>query len=211
MVSCEVKICGVTSVEDALDCVRAGADAIGVNFWTVTSRYCHEDTARSIVQAIGDDALVIGVFVDATVEHIRAVREYTGIGWVQLHGMESVDEVHALLPKAYKALAVSDANVIDQARNYPGEHVLLDTYVPGIPGGTGQTFNWDIARVLAKERKLTLAGGLTPQNVAQAVRHVRPFRVDVASGVESSPGKKDPRLVQEFIRAVRAVEAYDPF
>jgi phosphoribosylanthranilate isomerase len=208
-VKCEVKICGVTQLEDAVACVRSGADAIGINFWPGTPRVCNESTAQAIVDAVGDSALVIGVFVDATLEHIQAIRQRTGLRWVQLHGREPATLVQALLPEAYKALPVTDAAVIDEARAYPGEHVLLDTYVAGVPGGTGQIFNWEIAKVLAHERKLTLAGGLTPTNVAQAIRTVRPFRVDVASGVEQQPGKKDLDLVQALIQAVRGTDDDD--
>lgn len=206
---CEVKICGVTHEQDAVACVRAGADAVGVNFWAGTPRVCDEHTAKKIVEAVGDSALVIGVFVDATLEYIQAIRQRTGIRWVQLHGREPATLVQALLPEAYKAVAVTDAAAIEEARSYPGEHVLLDTYVANVRGGTGQTFNWEIAKVLAHERKLTLAGGLTPSNVAQAIRAVRPFRVDVASGVEKQPGKKDLDLVQAFIQAVRSTDNDD--
>lgn len=199
----------MTQLQDAVDCVKAGADAIGVNFWAGTPRVCDERTAQAIVDAISDSAWVIGVFVDATLEHIQAMRERTGIRWVQLHGREPAALIDALLPEAYKALPVTDAAVIDEARSYPGEHLLLDTYVAGVPGGTGRTFNWEIAKILAHERKLTLAGGLTPVNVAQAIRAVRPFRVDVASGVEKQPGKKDLDLVQAFIHAVRSTDDDD--
>ena len=116
---------------------------------------------------------------------------------------ESPELVAELLPTAYKAVGVKDGSAIELARRYPGEHLLLDASVPGMPGGTGRTFDWDIAAAVAKERKLTLAGGLNPDNVAEAIRTVNPFRVDVASGVEASPGKKDPTQVQAFITAAK--------
>ncbi|MFZ1863690.1 MAG: phosphoribosylanthranilate isomerase [Polyangiales bacterium] len=199
----EVKICGLTTVEDAVQCVEAGADAIGLNFWSGSPRCVEVATARVIAQAVGDRAETVGVFVDFTLEQIREILEQTGIRWAQLHGSEPPQLVAALLPYAYKALGVQDRSVVELSRAYPGEHLLLDASVPGLPGGTGRTFDWDIAAEVAKERKLTLAGGLRPQNVAQAVRTVQPHRVDVASGVEKSPGRKDLSLVHAFIAAAK--------
>jgi phosphoribosylanthranilate isomerase len=200
----EVKICGLTTVDDAVRCIEAGADAIGLNFWTGSPRCVDTATARAIVEATGDRAAMVGVFVDFTERQVREVLRETGIQWAQLHGGETPELVAQLLPQAYKALGVKDGSAIDLARSYPGEHLLLDASVPGIPGGTGRTFDWEIAAAVAKERKLTLAGGLTPDNVAEAVRVVRPFRVDVASGVESAPGHKDPERVQLFIDAAKS-------
>jgi phosphoribosylanthranilate isomerase len=162
-------------------------------------------TARAIVEAGGDRATMVGVFVDFTLEQIREILRETGIRWAQLHGDETPELVAQLLPHAYKAVGVKDGSAIELARGYPGEHLLLDASVPGMPGGTGRTFDWDIAATVAKERKLTLAGGLTPDNVAEAVRAVKPFRVDVASGVESTPGRKDPELVRRFVERAKRV------
>jgi phosphoribosylanthranilate isomerase len=200
----EVKICGLTTLDDAVRCVTLGADAIGLNFWLGSPRHTSIDTARCIVDAVGDRAEMVGVFVDFDLTQIREVLQNTGIPWAQLHGDETPELVDALLPRAYKAVGVKDGSAVELARRYPGEHLLLDASVPGIPGGTGRTFDWAIAAEVAKERKLTLAGGLTPDNVAEAVRTVRPFRVDVASGVESSPGRTDPGLVAAFIEAAKS-------
>jgi phosphoribosylanthranilate isomerase len=147
---------------------------------------------------------MVGVFVDFTLEQISQTLKETGIVWAQLHGEEPPELVAALLPNAYKAIGVKDGSVIELARSYPGEALLLDASVPGMQGGTGRTFDWNIAATVARERKLTLAGGLTPTNVDAAVRAVRPFRVDVASGVESAPGTKDPELVRRFIERAKA-------
>jgi phosphoribosylanthranilate isomerase len=201
----EVKICGLTTVDDALRCAELGADAIGLNFWPASPRFIDLGTARRIVDALADQVETVGVFVDFELSQIRKILEQTGISWAQLHGGEAPELVRALLPHAYKAIGVKDGSVVELARRYPGEHLLLDASVPGMPGGTGRTFDWSIAAVVAKERKLTLAGGLTPHNVAEAVRRVRPFRVDVASGVESAPGRKDPALVEAFIAAAKSV------
>ncbi len=199
----EVKICGLTSVDDALRCIEAGADAIGLNFWPGSPRRVDVSTARAIVEAGGDRAEIVGVFVDFTLDQVREILRKTGIHWAQLHGDEPAELVAELLPRAYKAIAVKDGSAIELARHYPGEHLLLDASVPGMPGGTGRTFDWDIAAAVAKERKLTLAGGLNSDNVAKAIRLVNPFRVDVASGVETTPGTKDPARVQSFIRAAK--------
>ena len=199
----EVKICGLTTVDDAVRCIEAGADAIGLNFWPGSPRHVDVPTARAIVEVCADRAAMVGVFVDFTLDQVREVLRQTGISWAQLHGDERPELVAELLPNAYKAIGVKDGSAIELARSYPGEHLLLDAGVPGMPGGTGLSFDWDIAATVAKERKLTLAGGLTPDNVVDAVRAVRPFRVDVASGVESAPGRKAPDLVRRFVEAAK--------
>ena len=200
----EVKICGLTTVDDAVRCVEEGADAIGLNFWPGSPRCTDAETARAIVDAVGDAVQTVGVFVDFDLEQVRGMLQRTGIEWAQLHGAEPPELVEALLPKAFKAIGVKDGSAVELARRYPGEHLLLDASVPGMPGGTGRTFDWAIAAEVAKERKLTLAGGLTPDNVAEAVRLVKPFRVDVASGVELEPGRKDPELVAAFVKAAKS-------
>jgi phosphoribosylanthranilate isomerase len=195
-----VKVCGVTSLEDARVCVEAGVDAIGLNFWPRSVRRCDERVAREIVDAFGQQALMVGVFVDAPELEIARIHAEVGLACVQLHGDESPALVERFLPHAYKALRVKDASIADTVRMFPGEHVLLDAYVKGVPGGTGATFDWQLARAIARERKLTLAGGLTPDNVGEAVRAVQPYCVDTASGVESAPGVKDPALVRAFVQ-----------
>ena len=198
-----VKVCGVTSLEDAAMCVEAGADAIGLNFWARSVRRCEEPVAREIVRALRGKTLFVGVFVDASGDEVARVRDEVGLDCVQLHGEEPPALVARFLPHAYKAVRVRDDSVRELVRSFPGEHVLLDAYVPGLPGGTGAVFDWRLAREVAQERKLTLAGGLTPRNVADAVRAVQPFCVDTASGVESAPGVKDRGLVQAFVAAAR--------
>jgi phosphoribosylanthranilate isomerase len=200
-----VKICGVTSTEDAVACVDAGADAIGVNFSRQSPRYCERTIARAIVGAVADRALVVGVFVDASLEEIESCKRETGIACAQLSGDEPPDLVEQLLPHAYKAVRVRDASSIANAHRYPGEYILLDAYVPGVAGGTGTTFSWALAVDLARERRVAIAGGLTPENVARAVAEVRPYCVDVASGVESAPGRKDLARVRAFVTAAKGV------
>lgn len=198
-----VKICGLKLEEDALFCAEAGADAIGLNFWPGTPRCIDVATARRIVDAVGARVLTVGVFVDASEPEIADIRERTGIACVQLHGKEPPELVTRFLPHAYKALRVKDESSIDEARRFPGEHILLDAYVAGQPGGTGHTFNWRLAAAFARERKVTLAGGLNAGNVAEAIAAVQPYCVDVASGVESAPGVKDKAAVTAFIQAAR--------
>ena len=204
MTGTAVKICGVTSVADAELCVEAGADAIGLNFFARSPRCIDAATARRIVDAIAGAALTVGVFVDAELEAIRALQQSSGFRCVQLHGDEPPELLAQLLPHAYKALRVKDDQSVADARRYGGEHILLDAYVPGEAGGTGHTFRWELAVPLARERKVTLAGGLKPDNVTAAVRAVHPFCVDVASGVETRPGVKDPGAVRAFIAAATA-------
>ncbi|MDP9150427.1 MAG: phosphoribosylanthranilate isomerase [Myxococcota bacterium] len=199
-----VKICGVTSAQQALQCADAGADAIGVNFVRSSARRVDEDTARAIVSAVGDGALVVGVVAGMTVEAMIALRSATGVGCLQLHGDETPDEVSALLPHAYKAVRVGDDADVHDADAMPGDYVMVDAKVRGALGGTGHVIDWTLVVGLARRRRLVLAGGLTPENVGRAIHEVRPWCVDVASGVESTPGQKDMGRVNAFVAAVRS-------
>jgi phosphoribosylanthranilate isomerase len=198
-----VKICGITSLADAQQAVEAGADALGLNFWSGSVRRVTETVAVEIARALRDQVLLVGVFVDAPAVEITRLREDLGLGCVQLHGDESPELLAQFLPHAYKAVRVRGADVASEVARFGGEHVLLDAYVKGMPGGTGATFDWSLAAQIARQRKLTLAGGLTPANVADAVRAVRPYCVDTASGVESAPGVKDAALVRAFVERAK--------
>lgn len=202
-----VKICGITKLDDALACVEEGVDTLGINFWSGSKRRCPFDVATEIAAALKDRVQLVGVFVDAPLAEIRETLRLTGISWAQLHGEESPIEVAELLPNAYKAIGVGSTDPLSESRRFRGEHILLDALVPGaLPGGTGTRFDWQLARAVSRERKLTLAGGLDASNVAEAIRVVAPFRVDVASGVESAPGVKDLAKVRAFVAAVRAAD-----
>jgi phosphoribosylanthranilate isomerase len=199
-----VKICGVTSTTQALACVDAGVDAIGVNFVSSSARRVDEDNARAIVRAVRGRVLVVGVVADCSIAAMRALRERTGVGCLQLHGRESREDVSALLPHAYKAVCIAAVEDVAEAEAMPGEYVMVDAKVEGTLGGTGRTFDWSLVVGLATRRKIVLGGGLNPENVAAAIRQVRPWCVDVASGIEISPGIKDGEKLLEFVRAVRA-------
>jgi phosphoribosylanthranilate isomerase len=200
-----IKICGVTSVHDALAALEAGADAIGVNFVPSSKRYVELGVGRAIRDAVEGRAEVVGVVADRPFGELAELREQTGIDWLQLHGNETADAVRALLPRAYKAIRIGTARDATDARGVPGERLLVDAKVEGELGGTGRTFDWKLVNGLAAERPLVLAGGLTAENVAEAVKTVRPFGVDVAGGVESNdPRKKDPGRLEKFIRAARS-------
>jgi len=198
-----IKICGLTNVRDAEECVEAGADALGLCFWEGSKRCVSVEQATQIVRAIGARVQVVAVVVDLAELELRELLDQTGIRWAQLHGREPPDLLDRFLPHAYKALGVKDAGIAQQARRFGGEHLLLDAAMPGLPGGTGHSFDWRLVTEIARCRMLTLAGGLTAENVGEAIRVVHPYRVDVASGVERAPGLKDPEKVQAFVRAVR--------
>ncbi len=199
-----IKICGVTSPNQARACLDAGADSVGVNFVATSVRRVDAETARAIVVAIGSRALVVGVVAGMTVGEMRALRDATGVGCLQLHGEETAADVAALLPHAYKAVRIATPSDVERARAMPGDYVLADAKVERALGGTGQTFDWSLVVDLARNRRLVLAGGLTPENVTRAVEAVRPWCVDVASGVESAPRVKDAARLRAFVEAVRA-------
>jgi phosphoribosylanthranilate isomerase len=199
-----VKICGVTRVGDALSCVEAGATAIGLNFIPTSKRRVDEDTARQIVAAVDGRIGVVAVVADLSVAAMQALRDRVGIDWLQLHGDEAREHLAAVLPHALKAVRIGGAADVRFARGYGGERLLADAKVAGELGGTGSAFDWSLVQELARERAVILAGGLSPDNVADAIRAVRPFGVDVASGVESAPGLKDMEKVRSFISAARS-------
>lgn len=198
-----VKICGVTTVEQAAACVALGVDAVGINLVPGSPRRVDRVRAREIARAVGHGALAVAVVAGMDVGAMRALREEIGVECLQLHGDESADDVAALLPHAYKAVRVGSASDVAIAERMPGEYVLVDANVPGILGGSGIRVEPELVVELAARRRLVLAGGLTPGNVAGAVTRVKPWCVDVASGVESSPGVKDLAKVEAFVDAVR--------
>ncbi|HEX8794114.1 MAG TPA: phosphoribosylanthranilate isomerase [Polyangiaceae bacterium] len=198
-----VKICGITTLEQAWTCVELGVDAIGVNLVESSPRRVDETLAARIAREVGDRVLVVAVVANRSVAALREIRAATGVGCLQLHGDEPPADVAALLPHAYKAVRVGASADVAAADAMPGDYVMVDARVEGALGGTGRTVDWALVAPLAKRRKLVLAGGLTPENVRGAIAAVRPWCVDVASGVESAPGVKDAGQLAAFVRAAR--------
>lgn len=201
-----IKICGITNQADAQAALAAGADALGFNFYEQSPRYLTVPAAAEITRQLPPFALRVGVFVNAPEDLVtRAIGE-CGLTLLQFHGDEPPAFCAQFGLMSMKAFRIRDAESLRELPNYPTDAWLLDAYSPEVRGGTGATFNWDLAIEAQKLGKpIFLAGGLTPQNVAEAVRRVRPFGVDVAGGVESSPGKKDHQKIRDFIAAVRSV------
>lgn len=197
-----VKICGVTLLEDALLAVRLGADALGFNFWPRSKRFVTPAAAGAIVRSLPAGVATFGVFVDPTREEVLAALAASGVAAVQLHGDEPPALCASLPVPVVKAIRVEDGRSLAQLASYEVRAFLLDAPSPGY-GGSGRTFDWSLAAEVARELPILLAGGLRPDNVAEAVRTVRPLGVDVASGVESAPGVKDPERVALFIRRAK--------
>jgi phosphoribosylanthranilate isomerase len=195
----KVKICGVTTVDDALMAAEAGADAIGLNFCPRSPRRIAVDVAAAIAAALPAGVCRVGVFVDAPRDEVAAVAQAVGLDAVQFHGDESVDYCCAGWHcKTIKAVRVHDAEALARAAAYPVDFILADAYVEGRAGGTGQRVPRAWLTGVPAER-LILAGGLNADTVAEVVRSVRPAGVDVASGVERAPGIKDPEKVGRFV------------
>jgi phosphoribosylanthranilate isomerase len=204
-----IKICGITSVADALAAVEAGADAIGLMLWAPSKRYVTNAQAAEIVRALPPFVSKVGVFVEPSAGEVHRALAEIGLDTIQLHGEETPEFCHQFAPvKVMKAFRVKDAESLTQLADFNTDAWLLDSYVAGQQGGTGAVFNWDLA-VQAKDsgKPIILAGGLTPENIAEAVHQVWPYGVDVSSGVESAPGKKDREMIRQFIAAVRGIEA----
>ena len=203
----KVKICGITNLEDALVAVEAGADALGFVFYEKSPRYISIETASKIIKELPPSVTKLGVFVDAPLEDVLNTAQVTGLLQFQFHGNESVQYCDSFESRFrnMKAFAIRDENSLKALPAYATCDWLLDSWSPSQAGGIGETFNWDLA-IKAHEfgRPFFLAGGLTPENVAAAIDKVKPYGVDVSSGVEAKPGKKDAEKVSAFIRAAKA-------
>jgi phosphoribosylanthranilate isomerase len=200
-----VKICGITRLEDALAAAHAGADALGFNFWPKSKRYVDPRTAGGIIARLPPFVAAVGVFVDPTREEALRAAELSGVHWLQLHGDESPELCASLPLPVIKGIRVRDRASLDRLGAYDVAGFLLDADTSGY-GGSGETFDWSLAAEAARRAPVVLAGGLSPGNVADAVRQVRPWAVDVASGVESAPGIKDHEKTARFIREAKAVK-----
>jgi phosphoribosylanthranilate isomerase len=203
-----LKVCGITRRDDAMHAIEQGATALGFVFWPHTPRCVSPERAADIITALPPDVMAVGVFVDESVQMIQRVIQQTGITAVQLHGSEPPAYAGAFDVPVLRAFTVDAAET--EAGTWSEETtLLLDTIDPVHRGGTGLTIDWDRAAALARRRRIVLSGGLTPFNVSDAIGAVRPFGVDVSSGVEESPGIKDLEKVAQFL--VKAREAFTQY
>ena len=199
-----IKICGTTNLDDALMAVDAGADALGFIFVPNTPRYLHPDEAAKIIEELPPFITTVGLFVNAKHSEIDTIANGCALDAVQLHGEEPPELCQTLNRRVVKAFRVKDESTLSHLHDYRVSAYLLDTYVKGAMGGTGRVFDWNLAVKAKKYGRIILAGGLNPENIASAILQVRPYGVDVSSGVEMSPGCKDPAKIKAFISAVRA-------
>lgn len=199
-----IKICGITNTEDALAAIACGADALGFVFYSKSPRAVKPETARTIISSLPPLVTTVGVFVDEDMANLENIVSHTGLDIIQLHGSES-PEYFNLSKKTIKAIRVKDLSDLKLLNQYKAAAAfLLDTYSPDSIGGTGHVFNWEIAVEAKKLGRIILAGGLTPDNIEEAVKLVQPYAIDVASGVEGSiKGKKDHTKLRLFIERAR--------
>lgn len=200
-----VKICGITNLADAQVAVEAGADALGFMFFEGSPRRVSVEAASAICRQLPPQVVRTGVFVDAPEDWVVGAIAACGLNLLQFHGHETPEYCRQFGLMSMKAFRMRDAESLKQLPQYTTEAWLLDAYTPGKLGGTGESFNWALALEARKfGRPIFLAGGLTPENVAEAVRVVQPYGVDVSSGVETAPGRKDPEKVRAFIQAAKS-------
>ncbi len=199
----KIKICGITNLDDALYAAERGADALGFNFYKKSPRFIEPEKAAEIISQLPPFIQPVGVFVNEREEKIREVQALTCIQTVQLHGDESPEFCEHFGSRVIKAFQIKDKESIKHMAHYHVGAFLLDSYQNSLRGGTGETFDWHLAVVAKTFGRVILAGGLTPENVAEAVKLVQPYGVDVAGGVEREKGIKDQAKLKTFISAVR--------
>ena len=210
MAKVKVKICGITNWTDARRAVEAGAQFLGFNFYRPSPRYIQPAAARRIIRRLPEGVATVGVFVNETEANMLAIARRLGLDYLQLHGDELPEQVARLKREipVIKAVRVRDSFRPKQLDSFSRTTViLLDGFDASRHGGTGKTFNWNLARGSNGSRRIFLAGGLTPENVADAIRVTHPYAVDVCSGVEARPGRKDPARMVALMWAVKAAEA----
>jgi phosphoribosylanthranilate isomerase len=205
-----VKTCGIATLDDARRCAALGAWALGLVFWPESPRAVSLETAEEIGAELRRRTEVVGVFVNASLDQLATVADRVGLTMLQLHGEEGpaycAEVGRRTGCRVMKAVRVKGAAQVRGLRAYRTDFHMLDAFVPGSPGGTGQSFNWELARLHEDPSRVVLSGGLTPDNVAQAIAAARPFAVDTASGTEAAPGRKDPAKLEAFFRAVEAAD-----
>lgn len=206
----QVKICGITNLDDALAAIDAGADYLGFNFYPKSQRFISPEDCAQITSALTRHAsrvTLVGIFVNEPPARVSAILRDCGLNLAQLHGDETPQELAELKGRAFKAVRGTGVkNLSDFVLNGQTPALLLDAYSPNAYGGTGHTADWGAARTVAEQFPIFLAGGLTPENVADAIAQVNPWGVDVASGVETSPRKKDHARMQKFVEASKTGE-----
>lgn len=200
----KIKVCGIKSLKDALSAAEYGADALGFVFYGKSPRYIEPADAAAIIKKLPPFVTPVALFVNAHEDSVMAVLDETGIEVLQFHGDETPDYVSSFSQRTIKALRIKDEKSLSYIHNYDVNAILADAYSPDAYGGTGQTFNWKLLSSLQSSERIILAGGLGPENVAEAIRKVRPYAVDVSSGVEASPGVKDHDKLRRFIEEVRS-------
>jgi phosphoribosylanthranilate isomerase len=200
-----VKVCGICRLEDAELAIALGADAIGFVFWPDSPRYCEPDRARAIASRLPPQITRVGVFVDQRADHVVQIAEFVPLDAVQLHGSERLADFDRVRQPLIKAVAVTDGLEPSAVDTVPaGVTVLLDAHDPVRRGGTGRTIDWKVAASIAARRRTILSGGLNASNVRNAIAEVRPDMIDVSSGVESAPGRKDAGKLEAFFAAIGA-------
>ncbi|NOY53675.1 MAG: phosphoribosylanthranilate isomerase [Deltaproteobacteria bacterium] len=202
-----IKICGITNLDDALFAVEAGADALGFVFHSGSPRRIDAESVRAIVRHLPPFATVVGVFVDEKIETVREIARYCDLDLCQLHGDESPEFCEWCERRVIKAFRIRDRSFLEEMKRYDVSGFLLDAWHPDRYGGTGEAADRTLAQEAAGKERVILAGGLTPENVGEAIARVRPYGVDVSSGVEVSPGQKDRDKVRRFIEAVNEIDA----
>ncbi len=203
--SVKVKVCGMTNLDDTLQAVKLGADAVGFIFYKKSPRYISDRIVKKITCELPPFVMRVGVFVNESLEQINKKIESCGLNLVQLHGDEPPGFSKKVKCQVIKSFRVKNGDSLAALSRYPVQGYLLDSFKEGQWGGTGKTFNWNLAKKAKKYGSIILAGGLEPSNVQEAIKKVQPYGVDVCSGVEKCPGKKDLKKVQQFIEAVRKV------
>ena len=205
-----VKICGITDPDDAAFAVELGAWALGMIFWEHSPRACPLEAAEQIAAELRRRVALTGVFVNASLDEVAETADRAGLSILQLHGDEGpaycAEAARRTGCKVMKAVRVKDAGQVAAVGAFPTAFHMLDTYVPGRQGGTGEHFDWELARRHRRDVPVVLSGGLTPDNVGRAIEVARPFAVDTASGTEAEPGRKDRALVEAFFRAVEVTD-----
>ena len=200
----EIKICGITNLDDAIAVAKSGADALGFIFYPKSPRYVSPEEARKIIGNLPGEITRVGVFVNHRADEIKEIADFCGLNLVQLHGNESPEFCRQFpVSTLVKAFSPRNENDLQVLKDYPVKAILVDTHDPKLYGGTGKTSNWELASIIKESHPLILSGGLNIDNITEAIETVHPDAVDINSGVEVSPGKKDHNKVSEIIKIVR--------